>query len=154
MFLLGRYRTSFGCLAVEPGLILQAIQNLFLHHVSFSFCYGFMFIEQVVVQTTRFVDRSKRRSRQMELQHVVENFRIDSFQEYIGFELALGRSHTEGNVVSRANILVVVQATAGTIAPMPYLGRRSGGCHRKAACNLRKNTVTFYASGQERPRGR
>ena len=87
-------------------LILEFLQNLLLDFMPFSF---FKFaIHQVIVQTSRLVDRSESCRRQVKLYHVIQDFRIDLLDKNIGFEGSLGMSHGKRNVVSRSYIFSVV----------------------------------------------
>ena len=77
--------------------------------------------KEVIVQSTGLVDGTQGRRGQMEADHFIEDFRIDSLDKDVWFEGSLGVFHRKGKVISGSDVLSVVQAPAGSIGTKPAL---------------------------------
>ena len=60
----------------------------------------------------------------MELDHFIENLRVNPLFENIRLELPRSLSVAEGNRISRSDISSIVQATAGSITSVANLAER------------------------------
>ena len=86
--------------------------------------------QEVIVQPTHLINGFQCGSCQVEAYHFVQSFGIDSFDENVGLECAFGVFHTEGKVVSGANIFAVVEMSPraiGLMTPLLLCGRGVSG---------------------------
>mmetsp|Transcript_3509 Transcript_3509/g.9694 ORF Transcript_3509/g.9694 Transcript_3509/m.9694 type:complete len:218 (+) Transcript_3509:143-796(+) len=114
-FFLGRFIGVFpsrnGCFSP-----LLSFQDASLDAAAFSFVYNNVLgKEQVIVQTTIFINGFQGFGRDVKSNHFVQRLRIQSLLENIGLELASRLAVTETHFVSKSDVRSIVQTTSRPI---------------------------------------
>jgi len=106
--------TGFICLSRLLFVVFQRIDDSFLCYEAFS-RRDVSTRQEIIVQSTALVDSTQGRRGQVELNHFVEDFRINAFDENIWFEGSFGVFHRKWKIVSGSDVLSIVQSPTRSI---------------------------------------